>query len=293
MADRIIINNDNQKHIQAYIDYRNIVGDDDGGKMMSEKEFESYKKKVSEARKNHLYVYWVNKNGFECKAIGPESMCFCGHRYKGHNFDNVKNKKVNCKTTKCKCALFDYVPVYGSNDVKCLCKHSYNIHDVLTRKCGKCTCGHFGSKFTCNCTYPYDDHMTVIETREERKAKGKGVDPGWMTNNLSAGIGGLNSFAGMINDVYQLEYEALLNGPDAKLKLMGEMENKKKELPYEVNTGENNFNSNVVKKTQTSNKIIYAYDLFLKPHRYGTDSSYNKIISNTTNKLGRLAINNK
>jgi hypothetical protein len=118
MNDRIVVNNEGQKAVQAYINYRNIVGDDDGGKMMTDEEFEAYKKKVAEARKNHLYVYWVNSKGYECKAIGPESMCFCGHRYKSHNFDNVKTKKVTCKTSKCKCPLFNYVPVYGSNDVK-------------------------------------------------------------------------------------------------------------------------------------------------------------------------------
>jgi hypothetical protein len=49
--ERIIISNDNQKHIQAYIDYKNIVGDDDGGKMMSDKEFEAYKKKFQKPEK--------------------------------------------------------------------------------------------------------------------------------------------------------------------------------------------------------------------------------------------------
>ena len=233
--ERLIIPKENEKHIQAYLEYRNIVGDDDGGKLMSDEEFEAYKKKVAEARKNHLYVYWVNERGFECKAIGPQSMCFCGHRYKNHNFDNVKTKKVNCKEPKCNCALFEYIPVYGSNDVKCLCKHSYSLHDNLTRKCGKCqTCPKFGSKFTCNCTSTYDDHRTVIENRQERLARGKTVDPAWMTGNMVAGVGGLNSFAGMINDVYELEYKALLDDP-----------NKKKELMEDIQSGNSNNNFNI------------------------------------------------
>ena len=41
----------NQADIQAYIDYVNIVGADDNGKLMSEKEFEEYKKKVADKRK--------------------------------------------------------------------------------------------------------------------------------------------------------------------------------------------------------------------------------------------------
>jgi hypothetical protein len=297
MADRIIINKDTQKHIQAYIDYHNIVGDDDGGKMMSEKEFDAYKKKVAEARKNHLYVYWINAKGFECKAIGPESMCFCGHRYKSHNFDNVKNKKVTCKTAKCKCPLYNYVPVYGSNDVKCLCKHSYSFHDVITKKCGKCICSNFGSKFTCNCTLPFDDHMTTIENREERLAKGKTVDPGWMTSNLTAGIGGLNSFTGMVNDVYQLEYDALINGPDHKFKLMEDLENKKKALPLDEDKNYKfNHNSNItqnVNKVQNINNNVSAFDLFCKPHKYGGEYYDNKMLTKVGNKFGRLAIGNK
>lgn len=290
--ERLIIPKENEKHIQAYLEYRNIVGDDDGGKLMSEAEFEAYKKKVAEARKNHLYVYWVNEKGFECKAIGPESMCFCGHRYKNHNFDNVKTKKVNCKQAKCKCSLFEYVPVYGSNDVKCLCKHSYSLHDNQTRKCSKCqTCQKFGSKFTCNCTSTYDDHKTIIENREERLAKGKAVDPGWMTGNMAAGVGGLNSFAGMINDVYQLEYQALLNDPGKKKELMADMgkkgngnfkalgsandfdnQNNNDEIDYSGGNLGGNLNKavgnkNVNQGLKATNSVT-AYDLMNTPYKF-------------------------
>jgi hypothetical protein len=271
MSERIVIGKDNEKHIQAYLNYRAIVGDDDNGKMMSEEEFEQYKKKVSEARKNHLYVYWTNIKNYDCKAIGPESMCFCGHRYKNHNFDNVKTKKVNCKTTKCKCPMFNYVPVYGSNDVKCLCKHSYTLHDPITKKCSKCkTCKEFGSKFTCNCTNTYDDHATTIETREERLSQGKSVDPGWMTSNLTAGIGGLNSFSGMMNDVYDLEYKALMNPSDKKLEIMEDIYNKKKT---------NN-------KSSSSNSDVTPYDLFKKPHTLGQSTF--KSDSKLTSKMNNL-----
>ena len=95
------------------------MGNDDGGKAMSEQEFEEYKASKREARANRLYVNWRNmETGADCKAIGPSSQCFCGHRYKEHNFDNVTNKKVNCKDKTCKCRLFSYIPV---------CKYLYNI----------------------------------------------------------------------------------------------------------------------------------------------------------------------
>lgn len=287
--ERLVIGKENEKHIQAYLEYRNIVGDDDGGKMMSEEEFEAYKAKVREARMNHLYVYWVNAKGFECKAIGPESMCFCGHRYKKHNFDNVKSKKVSCKEKKCKCTMFEYIPVYGSNDVKCLCKHSYSLHDNLTRKCTKCDkCAKFGSKFTCNCCMTYDDHKTTIETREERLAKGKTVDPGWLAGNMVAGVGGLNSFTGMVNDVYEIEYQALLNDPSKKHELMGEVAGVSNHGMKAIGTGEynmnqsnmsNNTNSTANETNKSNNSLVKvgnsntsniksALDLIMTPYKY-------------------------
>ena len=38
---------DHTKDVQAYLDYYAIVGDDDGGKMMTDAEFEAYKKSCS------------------------------------------------------------------------------------------------------------------------------------------------------------------------------------------------------------------------------------------------------
>ena len=120
-VEHIKVGVDHTKDVQAYLDYYNIVGDDDGGKMMTEQEFEAYKKKVASTRANHLYVYYTNAKGEECKAIGPSSLCFCKHRYRNHNFDNIKSKKVNCKN--CKCPMFNYIPVHGSMDLKCACHH--------------------------------------------------------------------------------------------------------------------------------------------------------------------------
>ena len=266
-GDRIIIKKEHEKDIQAYIDYCRIVGVDDGGKMFNEKEFEEYKKKVANARKNHLYVYWTNLKGVDCKAIGPESMCFCGHRFKMHNFDNVKTKKVNCKDTKCKCPLFEYVPVHGSNDVKCLCKHSYSLHDNVKRNCTKpgCQCSSFGSKFTCNCAYAFDDHITTIETREERVSRGKNVDPSWMSGNMVAGMGGLNSFSSMVGDVYEMEYKKLMNKPEDMHMLVQEFDDKMK-------IGYDNSNSSQLKKIGFSSNPS-MFDLFKTPNNWQSQYS--------------------
>lgn len=115
IMERLVMNADAAKHVQAYIEYEQIVGNADGGKMMSEAEFEAYKQQVKEARKNRLYVHWRNTGtGQDCKTIGPASQCFCGHRYKQHNHDNVKTRQINCQEPKCKCKMFTYIPIFGS-----------------------------------------------------------------------------------------------------------------------------------------------------------------------------------
>ncbi len=39
---------------------------------------------VSEKSKNRLYLSWNNAKGTECKMIGPETKCFCNHKFKDH-----------------------------------------------------------------------------------------------------------------------------------------------------------------------------------------------------------------
>ena len=37
--------------------------------------------------------------------------------------------------------MFDYIPVWGSHDLKCSnCKHSYEDHDERSKKCKKSGC---------------------------------------------------------------------------------------------------------------------------------------------------------
>lgn len=93
--------------------------------------------------------------------------------YKEHDYLNAKGKRIPCKAPGCRCRKYEYIPVHGSYDFKCLCKHSYRIHNVKTRKCNKCTkCQGFTSKWSCSCNLKYDQHKTVVETREERAKNG-------------------------------------------------------------------------------------------------------------------------
>ena len=74
MVERLVMDGNAAKHVQAYIEYEQIVGNDDRGQAMSEIEFEAYKAKVKDARKNRLYVHWRNtETGADCKTIGPAS----------------------------------------------------------------------------------------------------------------------------------------------------------------------------------------------------------------------------
>lgn len=58
------------------------MGDDDGGKLFTPEEYEEYKRRVLPQRlKNRLYVSFGVPGGIDCKLIGPETECFCTHRY--------------------------------------------------------------------------------------------------------------------------------------------------------------------------------------------------------------------
>uniref|UniRef100_A0A8C9L9E5 Protein FAM221A n=1 Tax=Pavo cristatus TaxID=9049 RepID=A0A8C9L9E5_PAVCR len=68
--------------LEEYVEYRRIVGDDDGGKPFTPEEYEAYKRKVLPIRlQNRLYVSWRSPTGMDCKLVGPETPCFCTHRW--------------------------------------------------------------------------------------------------------------------------------------------------------------------------------------------------------------------
>jgi hypothetical protein len=52
------------------------VGDADGGVLLSEAEYEEFRKKAIVARQHRIYVAWRNtRTGMDCRLIGPQSMC--------------------------------------------------------------------------------------------------------------------------------------------------------------------------------------------------------------------------
>ena len=67
-----------------------------------------------------------------------------------HIFPFVRKNKI----------LENLLNIVGSQDFKCLCKHSHSEHDSNSRKCfrAKCQCAQFISKHSCNCGLQYPDH---------------------------------------------------------------------------------------------------------------------------------------
>ena len=196
-----------QTALDSYLEYRAIVGDDEV--LMSPAEYEAYKAKIIPIRRaNRLYVTWGPVGGnIDCKVVGPETMCFCGHRYRQHlsDFEHVvrgADLLLHCKSKGCSCASYTFVPrVSGSMPVRCTaCKHSPGEHNPSAPflcKQRQCECAGFSSSYPCECGKLASSHYTRVETRAERSARGMPVD------NLAggradyAGIGGITHFSSL------------------------------------------------------------------------------------------------
>jgi len=127
---------------------------------------------------------------------------------------------VHCKIKGCPCPSYYYIPVHGSQDFKCLCKHSYTEHDPITKKCTKGRCGcnvRFASSWACSCHLKFSEHHTVFETKDERIANGKSVDDmGDFDAPMGMGNGLGNFSASMVSGVDSFCYQAqqmALDGP--------------------------------------------------------------------------------
>lgn len=64
-----------------FCSFLRVVGDDDGGVLLTPEQYENYKRTVVPKRmKNRLFVSWTEPGGMHCKQVGPETLCFCKHR---------------------------------------------------------------------------------------------------------------------------------------------------------------------------------------------------------------------
>ena len=258
-----------QQAIDAYIEYENIVGGQDGGKLLTPEEYEEFKRNIAAKRANRLFVYWRNPQGMDCKTVGPFSTCFCNHRYRQHQTDdNVKTKRVPCKVAKCKCRQFSYVPVYGSNDLKCLCKHSFREHDAHSKVCERkgCKCTGFSSTHSCSCSLHYNVHTTVFDTKEERLAMGRAVDNFGGGAEMYAAMGGVTDFASLVDGAEREAMRPMLE--------MGE------DQPKAIQFAGQKFEATgasrraiegprpIREERKVAEPTTTAFDLFHRPHRY-------------------------
>ncbi|CAK6949636.1 protein FAM221A [Scomber scombrus] len=196
------------KAVDEYWEYRRIVGDDDGGKLFTPEQYEEYKRKVLPLRlKNRLYVSFGVPGGNECKLIGPETQCFCTHRYKQHktDFEVVPSERplaLPCQSRGCHCSAYLYVPQFGSTPVRCRCKHLPHDHSEATGYlCKKCTCTGFQSSYICGCGQPSSAHLTLVETKLEREAQDRPVG----RDVPYAAMGGLTGFSSLLDGYLALE----------------------------------------------------------------------------------------
>ncbi|XP_020609192.1 protein FAM221A-like isoform X2 [Orbicella faveolata] len=195
--------------IDQYLEYRRIVGEDDGGTLFTPEEYEDYMKRVLPMRmKNRLFVSWTAPNGMDCKMIGPETMCFCNHRYKQHKTDyetipETRPIPVPCRVSGCKCKSYHYVPKNSTQPIRCQCKHFADEHsEVVPYKCSKgCACKKFISSYTCGCGQPTYAHKTIIETKEERTARGHPVGH----DVPYAAMGGITGFSSLMDGYMRLD----------------------------------------------------------------------------------------
>ncbi|KAI7798920.1 putative protein FAM221A [Triplophysa rosa] len=140
--ERIRIDKQASNAVDAFLEYRRIVGEDDGGQLFSEDEFKKYKEIMLPRRmKNRLYVSFGVPGQIDCKLIGPETPCFCSH------------------------------------------------------------CSGYRSPFTCGCGQPGYAHVTLVETKEERMARGHPVG----RDVPYAAMGGLTGFSSLADGYLRLD----------------------------------------------------------------------------------------
>jgi len=197
--------------VDAYLEYRRIVGDDDGGVLFSPEEYEAYKKQVLPQRiENRLFTSWSNSAGMDCKLIGPETPCFCQHRYKQHRTDfavipSDRPILLPCQVKSCRCTSYHYVPLAGCCAIRCNCKHQADEHSEVRPfpckrgVCQKCT--GFKSSYMCGCGETYNQHKMTVETKAEREARGHpvGVDTPYKA------MGGLTGFSSLAEGYARLD----------------------------------------------------------------------------------------
>ncbi|PNI40394.1 FAM221A isoform 4 [Pan troglodytes] len=129
-------------------------------------------------------------------------------RYKQHKTDleTIPQQRpidLPCQVTGCQCRAYLYVPLNGSQPIRCRCKHFADQHSAAPGfACNTCSkCSGFHSCFTCACGQPAYAHDTVVETKQERLAQGKPVGQ----DIPYAAMGGLTGFSSLAEGYMRLD----------------------------------------------------------------------------------------
>ncbi|KAL5961536.1 hypothetical protein TSMEX_010744 [Taenia solium] len=208
MERTISIGADEAEAIDAYILYHRIVGDDDNGHTFTPAQYEAYKKRVFPMRlNNRIYMSWVNPKGVDCFLIGPETQCFCMHRYRQHQTDFATippERPIPQPCSKCKCKSYHMMPKCVGGAPRCHCKHEATDHNVMAPyPCSRpnCKCTGFKTSVTCDCGYPAYEHTDVSETAEERKARGHPIGQPCVFQAM----GGLTGFSSLLPGMARMD----------------------------------------------------------------------------------------
>ncbi|VDK32314.1 unnamed protein product [Taenia asiatica] len=194
MESTISVSADEAEAIDAYILYRRIVGDDDNGHTFTPAQYEAYKKRVFPM-------------GVDCFLIGPETQCFCTHRYRQHQTDFATippERPIPQPCSKCKCKSYHMMPKCVGGAPRCHCKHEATDHNVMAPyPCSRpnCKCTGFKTSVTCDCGYPAYEHTGVSETAEERKARGHPIGQPCVFQAM----GGLTGFSSLLPGMVRMD----------------------------------------------------------------------------------------
>ena len=152
------------RSVDAYVEYRRVVGDADTGELLTgtllqlhahaarahlgcahaDEEYASFRAKAAERAAQRLFVHWRNAAGCDCKAVGPATLCECGHRYRDHATDTLPQggrggsqpANLRCRSAgRCACSRFTYLPSAGAWQAKCACKHGAVRSYCLSAAC--------------------------------------------------------------------------------------------------------------------------------------------------------------
>ncbi|KAM5189535.1 protein FAM221A isoform 5-T5 [Callospermophilus lateralis] len=129
-------------------------------------------------------------------------------RYKQHktDFETIPQQRpidLPCRVTGCQCRAYLFVPLNGTQPIRCRCKHFADQHSPAPGfTCNACSkCSGFHSSFTCACGQPAYAHDTVVETKQERMAQGKPVGQ----DVPYAAMGGLTGFSSLAEGYMRLD----------------------------------------------------------------------------------------